>query len=277
VTVYPLSALRTLALHAQGLTTANGSESQADMQVIEQTVEQLNYVQIDTLNLIHRAHYIVPWSRLGTFVPADFDRLVYDPQERRLFEGVQSVACIIPLKDYRYQFGEKDRGRETLLRWYTSMLTQEGIDELVPLVYQRIRTEGALRAADFEDKDRKRGTWWDWKPAKTALEYLFARGDLMVAKRVNFQRVYDLPERVLPDWVDTAPPSIEARDRYWVEQGFIATGYACRGRWLSMASTCARPCPRLCGRTWSRTTWSSRCRGFSRMVRCMSWCCIATM
>jgi hypothetical protein len=95
---------------------------------------------------------------------------------------------------------------------------------MVELVYQRIRDEGALRASDFDYHGPKRGSWWDWKPAKVALEYLFVRGDLMIVNRVNFQRVYDLTERVLPVWVDTTPPSLEQRDRYWVEQGMMALG-----------------------------------------------------
>ncbi len=205
MTIYPLSAIRTLALHAQGLTTANEADSQPGKETIHRTVDQLNYVQLDTLNLIQRSHYLVLWSRLGAYQTADFDHLVYSLEHRALFEGIQTVASIIPLKDYRYQLGLEDKGRETLLRWYTSMLKQEGIDNLVPLVLERIRLEGALRAADFEYKGPKRGSWWDWKPAKTALEYLFVKGDLMIAERVNFQRVYDLTERVLPAWVDTHP------------------------------------------------------------------------
>jgi uncharacterized protein YcaQ len=224
MTVYPLSAVRTLVLYAQGLVTANGDSTSPTISTIHNMVEGLNYVQIDTLNLIQRSHYIVLWSRLGNYQPADFDRLIYSPEERKLFEGVRSVAAIIPLKDYRYQLRQGDRGRETLLRWYTHMLDVEGGHELVPMVYARIQQEGALRAVDFEYKGPKRGSWWDWKPAKIALEYLFAKGDLMVTNRVNFQRVYDLVERVLPAWVDTRPPTLEERNRYWVEQGLIALG-----------------------------------------------------
>ena len=176
MTLYPLSAVRTLVLYAQGLVTANGANTNPTSSTIHNAVEGLNYVQIDTLNLIQRSHYIVLWSRLGNYEPADFDRLIYSPEERKLFEGVQSVAAIIPLKDYRYQLRQGDRGRETLLRWYTHMLDIEGGHELVPTVYARIQQEGALRAADFEYKGPKRGSWWDWKPAKIALEYLFARG-----------------------------------------------------------------------------------------------------
>jgi uncharacterized protein YcaQ len=91
-------------------------------------------------------------------------------------------------------------------------------------VYERIKDEGALRGRDFEYDGPKRNGWWDWKPAKNALEYLNAWGDLMITDRVNFQRVYDLRERVLPDWVDENPPSEEQRDRYWLEQGVRALG-----------------------------------------------------
>jgi uncharacterized protein YcaQ len=70
----------------------------------------------------------------------------------------------------------------------------------------------------------RRGTWWDWKPAKHALEQLFNQGRLMIANRVNFQRVYDLRERVLPDWVDTTEPTDEEMQRHWVECSVKALG-----------------------------------------------------
>ncbi len=224
MTVYPLSAVRTMALYAQGLTTPNQVDAAPDLTVINRTVDQVNYVQIDTLNLIQRAQYIVLWSRLGNYTPADFDRLIYSPEEKKLFEGVQGVAAIIPLKDYRHQLPEFDKRRQDLSKWYGKWLDGQGNRELATSVLERIRQEGALRASDFEYDGPRRGSWWDWKPAKIALEYLFTRGDLMIANRVNFQRVYDLTERVLPQWVDTSMPSLEERDHYWIEQGVLALG-----------------------------------------------------
>ena len=224
MTTYPLSAIRTLALQAQGLTTPNHGYTKATLDSINKIVDKVNYVQIDTLNLIQRSQYIVLWSRLGNYTPADFDRLIYSPEERKLFEGVQGVAAIIPLKDYRYQLAQMDRGREALLKWYTRWLDGQSNREMLSMVLDRIRHEGGLRASDFEYHGPKRGSWWDWKPAKIALEYLFVKGDLMIANLVNFQRVYDLTERVLPPWVDTVPPTSEERDRYWIEQGLIALG-----------------------------------------------------
>ena len=225
MTVYPLSAARTLALHAQGLTNSNSADRKPSLDSINQMVEKLGCVQIDTLNLVQRSHYLVLWSRLGAYSPADFDTLVYTPGQRLLFEGWQRVASIIPLKDYNYQLPRMQNMRqnhsEGFLRWYD----KEG-HELLGMVLERIRNEGALRAADFEYHGPRRGSWWDWKPAKTALEYLFAFGDLMITNRVNFQRVYDLTERVLPAWVDTHPPSMEQRDHYWLEQAALALGIA---------------------------------------------------
>src|SRR5512143_3700406 len=108
--------------------------------------------------------------------------------------------------------------------WYTRWLHEKHNAELVAVVRERIRSEGALRVSDFERGDHRAGAWWDWRPAKVALEYLYAFGDLMIADRVNFQRVYDLTERVLPVWVDTTEPSVDERDRFWIERGAKALG-----------------------------------------------------
>jgi uncharacterized protein len=221
--VYPLSAVRTLALHAQGLATPSLKGKTPTLASILKVVGQLGCVQIDTLHLVHRSHYLVLWSRLGAYNPVDFDTLIYSQENRQLFEGWQRIASIIPIIDYRYQIPHQNRLKNDPSEGYTRWYNREGL-ELMSMVLERIRQEGELRAADFEYHGPKRGSWWDWKPAKTALEYLFAFGDLMISKRVNFQRAYDLTERVLPAWVDTHPPTIEQRDRYWLEQAALALG-----------------------------------------------------
>jgi uncharacterized protein YcaQ len=223
MTVYPLSAVRTLALHTQGLTRPIQADITSTLSDIQKTVERLGCVQIDTLNLVQRSHYLVLWSRLGVYNPADFDSLVYSTEHRSMFEGWQRVASIIPLKDYRCQLPRMQRMRQNHSEGFLKWFDQEG-HALMDVVLERIRTEGALRSADFEYHGPRRGSWWDWKPAKTALEYLFAFGDLMISKRVNFQRVYDLTERVLPSWVDTTEPTVEQRDRFWLEQAALTLG-----------------------------------------------------
>ena len=102
------------------------------------------------------------------------------PTDRRLFEGVQHPACVIPLAEYRYQLPRQRRVREepsiNTRRW----LADPNNNTLLGSVFERIRQEGALRTSDFEGDGHKRNSWWDWKPAKHALELLYARGDLMI-------------------------------------------------------------------------------------------------
>ncbi len=224
-TVYDLSAARAMALYAQHLTDPDHQNAElADKSTLYQMVKDLGCVQIDILYVVQRSHYLILWSRLGNFKTVDFDRLIYGPNDRRLFEGWKHAASIIPLEDYRYQIPHMHYVRQNPAKMSAVWLSEPGNQELLQSVHERIRDEGPLRARDFEYKGPKRGSWWDWKPAKNALEYLFAWGELMIADRVNFQRVYDLRQRVLPDWVETSVPTPEERDRYWLEQGVRALG-----------------------------------------------------
>lgn len=222
--VYPLAAARALALHAQQLSEPmpQGGELPGEKEIFS-AVARLGCVQIDTLHVVERSHYLVLWSRLGNYDKADFEGLIYDGGKRLLFEGWQHAACFIPLRDYRYQIpymNHLQRKQSEPGKWYAEPENQE----LCRLVYERIKTEGPLRARDFEYDGPKRGSWWDWKPAKNALEHLYAFGDLMISGRENFQRVYDLRERVLPDWVESEVPDEEERDRFWLEQGVLSLG-----------------------------------------------------
>jgi uncharacterized protein YcaQ len=222
--IYDLSAARAMALYAQHLTEPDHQNGElANKNAVYRAVKNLGCVQIDTLHVVQRSHYLILWSRLGGYDPADYDDLVYSPKDRQLFEGWQHAASIIPLEDYRYQIPYMHYVRQNHSN-SGEWLFEPGNKELLQSVYERIRDEGALRTKDFEYNGPKRGSWWDWKPAKNALEHLFAWGDLMITDRVNFQRVYDLNQRVLPDWVDTSEPTPEERDHYWLEQGVRALG-----------------------------------------------------
>lgn len=221
--IYPLSALRALALHTQKLDSANGSEPTPSPDSVHETVDQLGAVQIDTLQMVARAHYVTLWSRLGSYNPAHFDALGSDPLQRRIFEGWYHAACFLPLSEYRYQMPRQRQLREDGHHWFQTWIQDPAHRELVETVMERIRTEGALRTSHFEG-DGKRGAWWDWKPAKMALEHKYTFGELMIAGREKFQRIYDLTERVLPDWVDTSEPTSKERDHFWVERGAKALG-----------------------------------------------------
>jgi hypothetical protein len=184
-------------------------------------------VQIDTIHVVRRSQYLVLWSRLGGYDPTDLDRLLFADGHRCLFEYWGHAASIIPLADYRYSLPQMARFRQRPGRWWDQWLGEEANRAVVAHVRERVRREGPLRSADFKYEGERRATWWDWKPAKQALEYLFATGELMIADRDRFQRVYDLTERVLPDWVDTRAPSGAEARRFHLEQAIRALG-VCR-------------------------------------------------
>lgn len=223
MTVYPASALRAVALTTQNLHNANGSESTPMPDSLYQVIDQTGCVQIDTLHMVRRSHYLVPWSRMGAYEPEDFDNLIFGPQ-RRLFEGWEHAASIIPLTEYRYQMPRQRNLREQPNTGHNRWLNELVQKDFVPQVLERVQREGGIKVSNFESDGHQGGTWWNWRPAKVALEYLYSSGELMIADRDKFQRVYDLTERVLPSWVDTSEPTVEESDRFWVERGAKVLG-----------------------------------------------------
>ncbi|HJW91055.1 MAG TPA: crosslink repair DNA glycosylase YcaQ family protein, partial [Anaerolineales bacterium] len=147
--IYELPALRALALHTQGLDRLNGGDRPVNREAIYQMVERLGCIQIDSLQMVRRSHYLVLWSRLGNYAVDELDRLAYGPGERGLFEGWQHAACLIPLSQYRYQLPHmryiKDLTNEKSSGW----LAEPGSRELIQHALERIRQEGGLRASDF--------------------------------------------------------------------------------------------------------------------------------
>jgi uncharacterized protein YcaQ len=223
MTTYPISVLRTVALATQNLTDANGSECPANLDSLYQLIDQIGCIQIDTLHMVRRSHYLVPWSRIGTYNPDDFDSLLFG-NPHRLFEGWEHAASVIPLTEYRYQMPRQRNLREEPTSGHNRWLNELVQKDFVPQVLERIRKDGAIKVSNFESHGHPGGTWWNWRPAKVALEYLYSRGELMIADRDKFQRVYDLSERVLPKWVNMSEPTAEERDRFWVERGAKALG-----------------------------------------------------
>ena len=126
------------------------------------------------------------------------------------------------MRDYRFYTRRMARNRDS--DRVTSWAKQNR--KVVDHVLRRIRDEGPLASADFEDIRKKRGTWWDWKPAKRALEIMFDSGDLMVTERRNFQRIYDLSERVLPPDVNIRKPTAEESAQFYVRRVLGRLGLA---------------------------------------------------
>lgn len=212
---------RRIAVNAQLL---DGSATLPDgKEGVAQTIEKLGYVQIDTIAVIRRAHHHTLWTRRPGYEPDMLHEL--QAEDRRVFEYWGHAASILPMSDYRFYIRRMWSYRQPKGKWQQRRLETHG--HLMEPVLERIRREGPLASRDFKPPPgTKRGTWWDWKPSKVALELLFSRGELMVTARRGFQRLYDLTERVLPAGVDTSVPDEDELGRFLVRRALSAHGVA---------------------------------------------------
>ncbi len=165
-------------------------------------IGRLGAVQLDSISTVDRAHRITLATRVGAFDEGAVSRLL---ASGRVFEYWAHEACLLPIEDYvlfkRRMLDLADR------HWWGRERTKEG-RAVEREVLARLEAEGALPVRAFEGKS---GPMWGWKPAKRALEHLFAAGELAIAGRQGFQRVYDLPERVIPKaMLDARPPDADA-------------------------------------------------------------------
>jgi uncharacterized protein YcaQ len=206
--------LRRIALNQQGL--LRGESFGRGKAATLRAIERIGYVQIDTISVVERAHHHVLGSRVTNYRPAMLEQLV---RERKLFEYWFHAAAWLPMVDYRYSL-PRMRQLNGERNWF-----KNGDRKLMREILARIEAEGPLRTRDFEETRKGSSGWWDWKPAKQALEQLFMQGELMVSARQGFQKVYDLPERVLPDWVDTREPTLEEFAAHLIDTSLRAHGF----------------------------------------------------
>ena len=228
--VYPLAVVRAVVLHAQGLCEPLPRSRRPVADDVYAAVERVGWVQIDTLQVVRRAQYLTLWSRLGSYDPGDLDRLLFDggrggPENgRRLFEYWMHAACIIPLSHYRLALPMMRGRAEGRNGWHRAWARDADKTRLLRAVLARVEANGPMRPADIRTEKKQPGTWWNWDDAKIALEYLYDAGELAICNRVNFQRVYDLRERVLPRWVDRREPDPEQALRTLLEISAKALG-----------------------------------------------------
>ncbi|NYE59367.1 hypothetical protein FHW58_000519 [Duganella sp. 1224] len=223
--ILSLSAARALHLAAQGLLQPRRRKArQADLLA---AIRQMGVLQIDTIHVVARSPYLVLWSRLGDYPPAWLEQALAAGE---LFEYWAHEACFVPVEDYglyRHRMLDPEA-----MGWKYSATWMKERREEVEAVLAHIRANGPTRSSDFERTDGKASGWWSWKPEKRSLEVLFTTGQLMIAARHNFQRVYDLAERVLPHWDDSQLASEDEVRRALVLKAVKAMGCA-RAAWIS--------------------------------------------
>jgi len=203
-----LSRLRRLALGAQGLLQAQPHGR--GLGGARRAIHHLGYVQIDTISVVERAHHHVLHSRVPGFAPAMIHQMLLG---RDIFEYWSHAAAFLPMADFRFSLPYKHAIKNGQIHWYRTR-DQKLMAELLA----RIRSDGPIRSRDVETDTARRADWWDWKPAKKALEQLYMEGELMVSDREGFQKTYDLTERVLPSRINTQMPSTEEFAAHLVDQ-----------------------------------------------------------
>jgi uncharacterized protein len=220
---FSVEKARELLLSAQGLDVVPKRAAKDD---VGETIRRMGVLQIDSISVVARSPYLVLWSRLGSYEPRWLDELL---AEGSLFEYWSHAACFIPIEDYGLYRRLMIEGGEKTRTWMRAH------HEEIEHVMEHISERGSVRAAEFARTDGKAGGWWEWKPEKRALEHLFAAGELMISRRENFHRVYDLRERVLanalPDWEDALAPNEQEVRRTLALKAVRALGVA-PARWI---------------------------------------------
>lgn len=213
---------RRLALAAQGFGRPRPT-GRVDARHLRRTIDDVGLLQLDSVNVFCRSHYMPVFSRLGPYPREALDRLAWHEDRRGrtrragrrdLVEYWGHEASLLPVELQpllRWRMARADK-----LAWKSVARVAAEQPELLEFVLDTVRERGPIRAADLSPNGRGRrpGEMWSWSEEKTALEYLFFAGRVCAACRVNFERHYDLPERVLPQQILDAPtPSQDEAQR----------------------------------------------------------------
>jgi len=175
-------------------TIRQGLDDQPPWATVQEAVQKVAAVQIDSISVVARSHHLTLRNRVRNYNPAQVWKAL---QTHQVFEHFAHACCFVPIETYPYYRYRMERFPTHCNSWEKNLLKK--YQHLLDTVEARIRDEGPLGSRDFEDPSgKKRSGFWDWKPAKVALDLLWQMGRLAVRERQNFQRIYDLPERVIP-------------------------------------------------------------------------------
>ncbi|TCM40405.1 winged helix-turn-helix domain-containing protein [Kribbella sp. VKM Ac-2568] len=229
----PIDVARRLALNAQGFADPPPS-GRVDVRQIRRVVARVGVLQVDSVNVVCRSHYLPLFARLGAYSRATLDRMAWGRGERELFEHFWGhKASLLPMGAYpllrwrmrvaEQQVWDAALDPELAVPWSVvagmQRLSAERpglVDEVLAVVTERgpvtageASPDGLRRKRTDPDPDPSTGRMWNWQDAKIAMEYLFCTGQVAIAGRRNFERLYDLTERVLPAAV-LARPELDA-------------------------------------------------------------------
>ena len=193
--VFSNLAARRLFLHRHALIEAPVGPAQGA--ALAHLITRIGFVQVDSINTVERAHHMILFSRRQSYQPAALKHLL--ETDRHLWEHWTHDASILPVATFphwKHRFArDAERLRSNWQRWF-----RDGYEAQFDTILRKIADHGPVTSSDFgQGEPRNTGGWWDWHPSKTALEWLWRTGQLAIAGRDGFQKVYDLAARVIPD------------------------------------------------------------------------------
>jgi uncharacterized protein YcaQ len=220
-----LAVARRVALAAQGFTDPVPS-GPVTKRHVKRVIARTNLLQMDSVNVFQRAHYLPVFSRLGSYDMGLLDRMAYRGT-RELFEYWGHEASLLPVALHPLLRWRMERARNLEEGWGGPLRAMRDKPEFVAEVLRMVRERGPVGAGEIREGERNKGAWWSWDETKVALEYLFWSGQLTTAARRSFERLYDVPERVLPADVLAAPtPSREEAQQELIRLSARAHGVA---------------------------------------------------
>ena len=218
-----LAQARRIALGAQGFADPR-PERTPDGWALRRVLDHVGLLQIDSVNVLSRAHYLPLFARLGPYPTELLDRAAWRAP-RKLFEYWGHEASLLPVATQPLLRWRMQRAADEA--WGGMRRIQRERPDLVRRVLEEVRDRGPIAASEVveEDVPARTGPWWDWSDVKRAFEWLFWSGQITSARRRGFERLYDLPERVLPpEVVRTPTPAVEDAQRELVRIAARACG-----------------------------------------------------
>jgi uncharacterized protein len=193
--------VRRMTLRAQGfLGAASWPRSRASRSGVTTMLRRVGAVQLDTISVLARSHELVAYARLGPVSRQAIEQAYWHASRPAAFEYWAHAACVLPIEQWPYFAFRRRAFRARGERWH------QVSPETCEKVLARLRAEGPLTATQLGGA-KGGGAWWDWSDVKIAVEWLLDTGEVICVRRTGWRRVYDLPERVLPDELLGAEPS----------------------------------------------------------------------
>jgi uncharacterized protein YcaQ len=210
------SQARKIILYAAGL--AEKAQFGTGIEAVYTLIDHLGFVQLDTNYVVERAHHQVMATRIPDYEPGWLTELTEDG---RIFEYFTSDSGYLPMPDFRFSLPVK----ESFLVHRKPLAPAE--TRLIQQVLDRVEREGPLMVGDFEnDRQEASSGWWDWRPAKVALERLYLEGKLMITRTKAFHKMYDLPLNLVPAETNLNLPTAEEYARFVIRRTLGALGIA---------------------------------------------------